>query len=149
MKKLLCVIAALSIILTLSSCKENDSKVITYETEALPDSVDPLIASNDTELTILYNIFEPLLLLESDGSFSCGAAENYSLSDDKLTLSFTLRKDAKWSDGEAVNGADFAFNLKRAVDPSTCFAGSTALSSIKCQGNNVVGTVSRSTWDIL
>ena len=66
MKKLLCVIAALSIILTLSSCKESDSKVITYETEALPDSVDPLIASNDTELTILYNIFEPLLLLESD-----------------------------------------------------------------------------------
>lgn len=131
MKKLLCVIAALSIILTLSSCKESGSKVITYETEALPDSVDPLIASNDTELTILYNIFEPLLLLESDGSFSCGAAESYSLSDDKLTLSFTLRKDAKWSDGEAVNGADFAFNLKRAVDPSTRFAGSTALSSIK------------------
>lgn len=131
MKKLLCVLAALSIILTLSSCKEDGSKVITYETEVLPDSVDPLIASNDTELTILYNIFEPLLILENDGSFSCGAAESYSLSQDGLTVSFTLRKDAKWSDGEAVKGADFAFNLKRAVDPSTRFAGSAALSSIK------------------
>ena len=41
---------------TFPPARKATSRLVTYETEALPDSVDPLIASNDTELTILYNI---------------------------------------------------------------------------------------------
>ena len=131
MKKLICILAALSMILSLASCKKEQSKVITFETQTIPDTVDPLIASNDTELTVLYNIFEPLLLLEEDGSLGCGAAESYQLFPDKKTITFTLRKNAKWSDGNEVTGEHFAFNLKRAVTPSTRFAGSSSLVSIK------------------
>ncbi|WP_252898557.1 ABC transporter substrate-binding protein [Secundilactobacillus odoratitofui] len=35
------------------------------------------------------------------------------------TYTFTLRKDAKWSNGKQVTAQDFVYSLQRQVDPKT------------------------------
>lgn len=131
MKKLLSAALAVCLIFSLSACKKDaGGKVITYETEVLPNTFDPLICSNQTELLVVYNIFEPLVVLNEDGTLSPGAAESYNISSDGLKISFALREDACWSDGQKVEGQDFVFGLRRAVDPVTEFSGASALFNI-------------------
>ncbi len=46
-----------------------------------------------------------------------GVAERWELSDDRLTYTFHLRGDAKWSNGDAVTAEDFIFAWRRALLP--------------------------------
>ncbi len=48
-----------------------------------------------------------------------GVAERWDLSADGRTYTFHLRKDAKWSNGDAVVAGDFIFAWKRVFLPST------------------------------
>ncbi|WP_241650416.1 ABC transporter substrate-binding protein, partial [Rosenbergiella collisarenosi] len=47
-----------------------------------------------------------------------GVAQSWQSSDQKVRL-FTLRKDAKWSNGDAVTAKDFVYSWQRMVDPRT------------------------------
>lgn len=62
---------------------------------------------------------EPLVAYDSDGKVEKAMAEDYSVSEDGLTWTFKLRKDAKWSDGSPVTAGDFVNTIKRALDAKT------------------------------
>lgn len=47
-----------------------------------------------------------------------GAAESWTVSEDKLTYTFTLRKDGKWSNGDPVTAQDFYYSFKRMLSPA-------------------------------
>ncbi len=53
------------------------------------------------------------------GDVKPGIAESWDESEDGLTYTFHLRKDAKWSDGEPITAADFEYSWKRLVNPET------------------------------
>jgi peptide/nickel transport system substrate-binding protein len=44
-------------------------------------------------------------------------AEKWSVSNDKLTYTFSLRKDVKWHDGQPFTSADVKFTFERILDP--------------------------------
>src|SRR5690606_29450122 len=46
-----------------------------------------------------------------------GQASDYTVSDDGLVYTFTIRDDAVWSDGEPVTAQDFEYAFKRLLDP--------------------------------
>lgn len=46
-------------------------------------------------------------------------AETWDISDDGLTYTFHLHKDAKWSDGEPLRAQDYEYTLKLMADPET------------------------------
>jgi len=46
-----------------------------------------------------------------------GAAESWEVSGDKLTYTFTLRNDGKWSNGDPVTAHDFVYSWKRMLSP--------------------------------
>ena len=46
-------------------------------------------------------------------------AESIDISDDGLTYTFTLRRDARFADGRDITAEDVAFSLNRALDPAT------------------------------
>lgn len=48
-----------------------------------------------------------------------GVAEKWTISADGKTYTFTLRADARWSNGDAVTSKDFVFAWKRVLNPST------------------------------
>lgn len=59
----------------------------------------------------------PLLSYTKDGQYAPATAESWEISDDLLTYTFHIRKDAKWSDGSDVTSEDFKNTMVRALNP--------------------------------
>jgi oligopeptide transport system substrate-binding protein len=83
-----------------------------------PDSLDPHQLSGNWEDRIAGDIFMGLTTEAADGTVIPGAAESWTISDDGLTYTFTLR-DHTWSDGTPVTADDFVFAFRRILDPAT------------------------------
>lgn len=94
-----------------------------------PPSLHPQLASDTTSGAILESTFEGLTTMV-DGEPVLAAAEDYKVSDDLLTYTFTLR-DAKWSNGEKVTAEDFAYAWKWALNPENASDYSSILYPIK------------------
>lgn len=84
-----------------------------------PPAIDPAIATDTTSGWVLDHIFEGLYTRDEEGNPVLGAAEDVSISEDGKTYTFTLREDAKWSDGSPVTASDFEFAWERVLNPDT------------------------------
>src|SRR6185437_6208703 len=86
---------------------------------AEPDSLDPQKARADEAQRVLRDICEGLTTLDRSGGAAPGIAEKWHVSPDGKTYTFSLRPDARWSNGQPVVAADFVAGLRRLVDPAT------------------------------
>lgn len=93
-------------------------------------SLDPQQATDGTSFEVIANFMDGLMQMDADGQAVNALAETYELSDDGLTYTFHIRKDANWSNGEPVTAADFVFAWQRAVDPQVASEYSYMLSDI-------------------
>lgn len=82
-------------------------------------SLDPHKVSGDWENRVVGDMFEGLTTEDAGGRAIPGQAESWTVSDDGLTYTFTLRDDAMWSDGTPVTAGDFEFAFQRLQDPAT------------------------------
>ncbi|ARU62248.1 hypothetical protein CBW65_15455 [Tumebacillus avium] len=89
-----------------------------YLTSEIP-SLDPSLATDTIGFTVLGQTNEGLIRLDKDGKATAGVAKDWVVSPDGLTYTFTIRDDAKWSDGSNVTAQDFEFSWKRTLDPET------------------------------
>jgi len=97
-----------------------------------PASLDPLKAVGLPEIQVMRDLFEGLTNQDARGNIVPGVAQSWSSNDNKSWI-FTLRKDARWSNGEPVTAQDFVYSWQRVVDPknSSPFAWFAALSGIE------------------
>ncbi|WP_099591472.1 peptide ABC transporter substrate-binding protein [Paramylibacter kogurei] len=93
-------------------------QVYTYRLLDDIKSFDPQINTDVEGSEIMRDLFEGLMNEDATGGLVPGAAESYTVSDDKLTYTFNLR-DAKWSNGDPVTANDFVYAWRRLVDPAT------------------------------
>ena len=93
--------------------------VLNRGNQAEPTSLDPQKGTDVQSARIGYDLFEGLLTFGPDGKIIPGVAEKWDISADGLTYTFTLRADAKWSDGTPVTADDFVFSWRRLVNPAT------------------------------
>jgi oligopeptide transport system substrate-binding protein len=84
-----------------------------------PGSLDPQRAADHYSYEIQRDLFEGLVSESPDGAVIPGVAASWSVSDDGLTYRFTLRENARWSDGSSVEAGHFVTAFRRAVDPAT------------------------------
>lgn len=83
----------------------------------MPKSFDPAVASAPPETDIVRAVYEGLTDTEPKTLKPVPAvAEKWEFSPDFKTWTFHLRKNAKWSNGEAVTAADFVRSWKRLAD---------------------------------
>ena len=82
-----------------------------------PESLDPAKASLTFEANILFDLFEGLVMPDALANVTPGAAESWTISGDQTVYTFTLRKDAVWSNGDPVTADDFVYSFRRLVDP--------------------------------
>ena len=92
-------------------------KIFRYSNVADTATIDPNKVNAVADATISYHIYEGLYR-NVLGDVQPGMAESYTVSDDGLVYTFTLRQDAKWSDGEPVTAQDFEYGMKRLCDPA-------------------------------
>ena len=95
-----------------------DGKVFRYAVNTLPTTLDPTKGQSIGDNEIQHAITEGLTR-NTAGDVKPGIAESWDESEDGLTYTFHLRKDAKWSDGEPITAADFEYSWKRLVNPET------------------------------
>jgi oligopeptide transport system substrate-binding protein len=84
-----------------------------------PESLDPLHARGEPALNILRDLHEGLATLDAAGQVIPGAARAWQVSADGLEWSFELDPAARWSDGRAVQAADFVTAFRQLADPAT------------------------------
>lgn len=77
------------------------------------DSLDPHKAVAAGTMEVLYNVFDGLVKVAPDGSMVPAIAKSYVLSDDAKTLTFTLRDDVTFHNGDKVTAEDVIYSLKR------------------------------------
>ena len=92
-------------------------QTITVNWGTEPPSLDPGLASDVTSANILLNIMDPLVKLDDDLNPVPAAAESFETSEDGKTVTFTLRDDVKWTNGDPVTAQDFEYSWKRTISP--------------------------------
>ena len=102
-----------------SSAKGEKTFSYTYETD--PDNLNYLTTGKASTANITSNVIDGLMENDRYGNFVPSMAEDWSVSQDGLTYTYTIRKDVKWytSEGEeyaAVKAQDFVTGLKYAAD---------------------------------
>ncbi|MBQ4260023.1 MAG: ABC transporter substrate-binding protein [Lachnospiraceae bacterium] len=78
------------------------------------DSLDPHKATAAGTKEVLFNIFEGLVKPDENGNLMNAIASDYTVSEDGLRYTFTLRENVKFHNGNVVTAEDVKYSLERA-----------------------------------
>lgn len=103
---------------------EQDKKEVSQQISIVVDqemsTLDSALATDTYSITALNNVMEGLYRLSADNELElAGASEKPTISEDGLTYTITLNKEAKWSNGESVTANDYVYSWRKAVDSKT------------------------------
>ena len=82
----------------------------------LDDSLDPHLAVAAGTKEVMFNVFEGLMKPTSTGDLTPAVAESYTVSEDRLTYTFTLREGVKFHNGDEVTAEDVVYSISRCAD---------------------------------
>lgn len=108
-----------------------DEQILRKGNGSQPQTLDPHKAEGVPSSNILRDLFEGLTGEAPDGRIVPAGAESWEISDDGLQYTFHIRRNGRWSDGSPVTAEDFAYGLKRSLDPATGSKYTKILSPIK------------------
>jgi peptide/nickel transport system substrate-binding protein len=122
------IVAVTTLSVVLAGCSghnaasSGDTSTLVMETNPVSPFIDNFnpFDTNDTgtEVNATGLVYEPLLQFDTmkPGTVYPWLAKSYAFSNDGKTVTFDLRTDAKWSDGQAFTSADaaFTFNMVKA-----------------------------------
>lgn len=103
-----------------SSSKKQDK--ITVVQNAPVDSLDPILAYSNSSSVVVANTTEGLYTIDANDKPQLGLASNVKTSNHGLTKTFTIREDAKWSNGDPITANDFVFAWRRLANPKNASA---------------------------
>ena len=98
---------------------DNGSDTLRLNLSSEPAFLDPALNSSVDGACLAANSFSGLYTYNADGVCVPACAESYTVSEDGLTYTVTLKKDLKWSDGSDLTAADFEYAWKRAASETT------------------------------
>lgn len=134
MKRVLVLLLAFCLAVSMAACgnaaKDNGEEAAGDESGPIniclasePESMDPNLSATVDGAVMLPHLFEGLIRYNDDGTgkaiLAPGTAEKWDISDDGLTWTFHLRKDAVWSDGQPVTSKDFLYSWNRLTADAT------------------------------
>ncbi|MFC7063848.1 peptide ABC transporter substrate-binding protein [Halobacillus seohaensis] len=102
-----------------SSENSEDTTTLKLNNGTEPTSLDPPIGFDAASWNVLNNLMEGMTRLGQDDQPEEATAENIEVSEDGTEYTFTIRDDAKWSNGDDVTAGDFEFAWKRLLNPET------------------------------
>lgn len=110
-----------------SSSKATANMTMSAELPTMDLSKSTDVVSSD----MLNNTNEGLYRIGKNGSITPGIAKATKVSNGGKTYTFTLRKNAKWSNGDKVTAKDFVYGWQRTVNPKTASQYAYLYSGIK------------------
>ncbi len=95
-----------------------DKQEIAYNMSQEPPQLNTALTTDTVSFDIIRHTYEGLTKRDNKDAIVPGIAESWTVSTDGLVYTFKLR-DAKWSNGDAVTAADFAFGFKVLLSADT------------------------------
>lgn len=99
------------------SIKEGGDVVVVIEQDIDFLDVHKAVASGTSE--VMFNVFEGLMMATPEGGLVHGLAESHEVTEDGLTYTFKLRKNAKFHDGSPVTVEDVKYSFDRLMGTET------------------------------
>ena len=96
-----------------------DGKANDTLTVAITDNVatlDPQNYTRTSELTVINQIYDPLISTDLDGNIVYMLAESYTANEDGSSVDFVLREGVKFHSGDVLTAEDVAYTLERGVN---------------------------------
>jgi peptide/nickel transport system substrate-binding protein len=87
--------------------------------EMEPTTLNPICAESRYDRWISHYLFTPLLHLDESLRPIPALAKSWEVSEDGLTFTFELEKNATFADGTPVRASDVLFTLKKIIDPAS------------------------------
>ena len=150
--------AVASVALALTACGKSsssssngklaDKQVLNWNEASELSTIDPSLIQDTIGGDMLNNTMEGLYRLGKNSKVEPGIATKTKLSSDKMTYTFTLRKNAKWSNGDQVTAKDFVYGWRRTVNPKTAASYAYLFSGIKNADDIIAGKKYASTLGV-
>jgi peptide/nickel transport system substrate-binding protein len=86
-----------------------------------PATLDPHAVNLNTNVTLLHQVYEPLVLRAADGKLQAGLATSWKVTADPTVWEFKLRPGVKFHDGAAFTADDVVFTFERAKAPTSAW----------------------------
>lgn len=111
-----------------TGCGDDDGSGYTFRINLAenPENLDPQLATDESSIAVISNMYDGLLRKAEDGSISPAAAESYEVSEDKLTYTFKLKRNIYWQSvtkyKAVMKADDFVFAFQRIFDPQAQYS---------------------------
>lgn len=102
-----------------------------------PLSFNPDAIADDNGYAIHQNLFNRLVKLDASKSIIPDLAESWKVSEDGMTITFDLKKNAKWHDGEKLTSADVKYTMDTIMQNESYFLNASlkSVDSIETDGD--------------
>lgn len=144
-RQVLSLVLSMTLAIALCGCAgdktgANSSHITIGIPQDLEDSLDPHKAVAAGTKEVLFNIFEGLVKPDSNGNLNPAVASDYSISEDGLTYTFTLREGVKFHDGSLVTAEDVLYCIDKnaeASDGTPLISAFSNIASVNSNGNTI------------
>lgn len=130
MKKFICMIIFTCVIVVSLGSVSVEKKVkqtegsnyensIVYNIDKFPRNLIMTDSYNVRQKDLLSNIFSGLVSIDENGNIIPDIAEKWSVNKDKTQYTFTIRKDARWSNGKSITSDDFQEFFSKILSANT------------------------------
>lgn len=86
-----------------------------------PMSFNPDTTADDNAYPIVQNLFNRLVKLDASKQIIPDLAKDWDVSEDGLTITFNLKENAKWHDGEPVTSKDVKYTFETIQENKTYY----------------------------
>jgi peptide/nickel transport system substrate-binding protein len=150
---------ALTLVLALGSAVAQDAPAPQYGGEVIvsitadPPGWDPSAStSQEIPRVVYHNVFEGLVRFDRDGNIVPALAESWTVSDDGLEWTFTIRDGVKFHDGTSLTIDDIIAKFERARDPDSGHTHSAyyaPIAEMSGDGNTVTFSLAQASSSLL
>lgn len=113
------------------SATDSKQQELNVATTAEMSTLNTVKYSDTSSLEALQNSFEGLYRFNAKNKPVLAGAQSVKVSADKKVYTFTLRKNAKWSNGDPVVASDYVYAWRKMVDPKQASPNSQRFLPIK------------------
>jgi peptide/nickel transport system substrate-binding protein len=110
---------------------QTPKSTLLFASGASPDTLDPHFILNRPDVLVSMHIHQNLVFFDQNGDLKPELAESWTLSEDRLTWTFKLRRGVTFHDGSPLNAQAVKASFDRILDPATASPRRSIASVIK------------------